>query len=145
MVVVGAGVPRYFSWCGGWWPAGVKEGPLWSPCALRRPRACGPTSESPGSARTRQQPAPSSYPFEDCKEAQTREGGGWTPAPQRSALAGIKLCEELTSGTSQGRGRGSEARWFECRYQFTDTCLGDLSVVLPVDLGSVRGSVEHYL
>lgn len=43
---------------GGRRSAGVQEGPLWSPSAPRRPRACGLALESRGSARTRQQPAP---------------------------------------------------------------------------------------
>lgn len=92
---------------------------------------------------------PPPYPFEDCQEAQTRQGagrgGGWTPVPERSAPAGIKLSEELARGISQGRGRGSEARWFEGRHQFTDSCLGDLSAVLTLDLGRVGASVEQYL
>lgn len=50
---------------------------------------------------------------------------------------------ELASGISGARGR-EHVVWFEFRYQFTDTCVGNFSVVLPVDLGDWRGS-EHYL
>lgn len=39
------------------------------------------------------------------------------------------------------RARGSKrVVWLEFRHQLTDTCLGNFSVVLPVDLRGGRGS-----
>lgn len=44
------------------------------------------------------------------------------------------------------RTQGSEhVVWSELRHQFTDTCLGNFSVVLPVDLRRGRGSGVYYL